>query len=148
MDVQRTGSFPGGPIDIAGNIEAGGTRGRSILRLEKNLTIQLVLLAAPFCGILLNGYEYGTQDHEHYLPEIIHWLDPSYFPGDYLLDEPSGESTLWIPAMAYLCRWLPLELVCFAGYLAFQYLLFWAVYHLALNITVEIALLHCSHCCW
>ena len=103
--------------------------------MEKSLWIHLVLLAAPFCGILLNGYEYGTQDHEHYLPEIIHRLDPSYFPGDYLFDEPSGESTLWIPAMAYLCRWLPLEPICFTGYLAFQYLLFWAVYHLALNIS-------------
>lgn len=104
------------------------------LRLETNVAINLVLLAAPFYGILINGYKYGTADQDFQIPEIIHLADPSCFPNDYLFDEPSGEYTLFLSAMAFLVRRFPLEVVCLVGHVVSHYLLCWAVYHISLNL--------------
>ncbi|MFC1597290.1 DUF6798 domain-containing protein [Planctomycetota bacterium] len=116
------------------SVERVSSSPRAELCLETRVPIHLVLLAMPFLAILLNGYLHGARDQEHYLPEIMHVADPSFFPKDYLFDEPSGEFTLWVRGMAFLARRFSLEAVCFLGYLVSQYVLFWAVYHVSLNV--------------
>ena len=104
------------------------------LRIEKSVAFNLLLLTAPFYGILVNGYQYGVQDHDLLIPEIIRLSDPSYFPNDYFFDDPSGEYTLWMPVMAFLARRCPLDVACLVGYVVSHYLLYWAVYHISLNL--------------
>lgn len=107
---------------------------RTKLRVETNVGVNVLLLALPFAGILVNGYEFGKHDHEHYIPEVMNLADPSYFPNDYLFVDPSGEYTFWLSGMAFLSRWLPLDAICLAAYLLFRYLSCWFIYHISYNL--------------
>jgi len=104
------------------------------IRIEKQPRVIVFLLLISAVGLLVNGYRYGFNDHAFYIPMIDRLVNPDLFPRDYLFDEPSGEYNFWILAMATLARFFPLEWIFFLGYILTRFALFWAIYHLSLNL--------------
>lgn len=104
------------------------------IKIEKNPWMILFLLLISILGLLVNGYRYGVSDQALYIPMIDRAVNPELFPNDYLFDEPSGEYNFWIPAMSILARFFSLEWIFFVGYVLTRFGLFWAIYHLSLNL--------------
>ena len=104
------------------------------IKIEKNPWVILFLLLIPILGLLVNGYRYGVSDQALYIPMIDRAVSPELFPNDYLFDEPSGEYNFWIPTMSILARFFSLEWIFFVGYVLTRFGLFWAIYHLSLNL--------------
>ena len=106
----------------------------SKIQIEKSPWVWLFLLFATIFGLMLNGYRYGASDQALYIPMIDRAVNPDLFPNDFLFDEPSGEYNFWVPTMATLARYVSLEWVFFVTYVLTRFGLFWAIYHLALNL--------------
>ena len=104
------------------------------IKIEKNPWAILFLLLIPILGLLINGYHYDTVDHALYIPMIDRTLEPTLFPNDYLFDEPSEEYNFWLPIITLLARFFPLEWIFFVGYVLTRLGLFWAIYHVSLNL--------------
>ena len=104
------------------------------IRIEKQPWVIVFLLLTSTVGLAINGYRYGFNDHAFYIPMIDRLVNPDLFPEDYLFDEPSGEYNFWIPAMAMLARFFPLNWIFFLGYILTRFALFWAIYHLSINL--------------
>ena len=104
------------------------------IKLEKNPWALLFLLLISLFGVLINGYRYDVVDHALYIPMIDKGLNPALFPHDYLFDEPSEEYNFWLPTITLLARFLPLEWIFFLGYVLTRFGLFWAIYHVSLNL--------------
>lgn len=65
-------------------------------------------------AFLARGYEFGKEDQNLYLPFVLHWLDPSLFPNDYLLTLGyARESISWV-AITGLAKFFPLEAIFFS----------------------------------
>ncbi len=89
-------------------------------------TLALYTLTA----FLARGYEFGKEDQNLYLPFVLHWVDPSLFPQDYLLTLGyARESLSWV-AIAGMARSLPLEAI----FLLLSVVLNYAVLLLAFRI--------------
>ena len=104
------------------------------IRIEKQPWVIVFLLLGSTIGLAINGYRYSFSDHAFYIPMIDRLVNPDLFLEDYLFDEPSGEYNFWIPAMAILAQVFPLEWIFFLGYILTRFALFWAIYHLSLNL--------------
>jgi len=104
------------------------------IKIEKNPWVLLFLLLTSIFGLLVNGYLYDIVDHALYIPMIDRMINPTLFPNDYLFDEPSEEYNFWVPTMATLARLFPLEWIFFVGYVTTRLGLFWAIYHVSLNL--------------
>ncbi len=90
----------------------------------------LVLLAAVL-ALFLNGYGYGAGDSELYIPLVEHAADSARFAGDYLFSEPTAGANLWVPAMGFLNRFVPTQVLFFTGHLLSLILIFASVLVLA-----------------
>jgi len=116
--------------------ERNGWKNQNVgyIKIEKNPWAILFLLLITILGLLINGYHYDTVDHALYIPMIDRTLEPALFPNDYLFDEPSEEYNFWLPIVTLLARLFPLEWIFFVGYVLTRFGLFWAIYHLSLNL--------------
>ena len=104
------------------------------IKIERNPWVILFLLLISIFGLLVNGYRYDVVDHALYIPMIDRAVNPALFPNDYLFDEPSEEYNFWVPTMATLARFFSLEWIFFVGYVLTRFGLFWAIYHVSLNL--------------
>ena len=104
------------------------------IQIEKSPWVWLFLLFVTILGLMLNGYRYGASDQALYIPMIDRAVNSELFPNDFLFDEPSGEYNFWVPLMATLARYFSLEWIFFLTYALTRFGLFWAIYHLALNL--------------
>lgn len=111
-----------------------GSKQNEKIIIDKNMLINFFLILLPVYVILINGYQFGKFDNEAYMSEVINKANPSFFHNDHLFNEPSGKCNFWIPVMAMLSRYFDLEKLCFAGYLLSVFIIFWAIYHISLNI--------------
>ncbi|MBD3182429.1 hypothetical protein GF312_09070, partial [Candidatus Poribacteria bacterium] len=102
--------------------------------IEKNPWAILFLLLITTLGLFINGYRYGVADQAMYIPMIDRIINPYLFPGDYLFEEASEGYNLWIPAVAFLSRFIPKEWLFFTGYIITRILLFWSIYHISMNL--------------
>jgi len=116
--------------------ESNGRKNSNIghIKIEKNPWAILFLLLISLFGLLVNGYRYDFVDHALYIPMIDRTLNPALFPNDYLFDEPSEGYNFWLPIITTLARFFPLEWMFFVGYLLTRFGLFWAIYHVSLNL--------------
>ena len=116
--------------------ERNGWKNRYVnyIKVEKNPWVILFLLLIPILGLLINGYRYDVVDHALYIPMIDRAVNPALFPNDYLFDEPSEEYNFWLPIITLLARFFPLEWIFFVGYALTRLGLFWAIYHVSLNL--------------
>lgn len=104
------------------------------IKIEKNPWVILFILLISIFALLINGYRYDVVDHALYIPMIDKSVNPDLFPNDYLFDEPSEEYNFWTPTMALLARFFSLEWIFFVGYALTRFGLFWAIYHVSLNL--------------
>jgi hypothetical protein len=91
----------------------------------------LFLAVITFVALCGNGYRFAYSDQTLYIPFIERAIHPEAFPKDYLLDLLSGNTTLWVPAVAFLARRLDLQWTFFIGHLVSLFGLLVAVYVLA-----------------
>jgi hypothetical protein len=104
------------------------------LKVEKNPWVILLILLISIIGLFINGYNYDIIDHAIYIPMIDRAINPALFPNDYLFDEPSEGYNFWLPIMTFLARFFPLEWIFFVGYILVNFVFFWSIYHISLNL--------------
>ena len=85
------------------------------IRIEKQPWIIVPLLPISVIGLLVNGYRYSFNDHAFYIPMIDRLVTPEIFPTDFIFDEPSEKYNFWIPVVAVLARFFPLDWTFFLG---------------------------------
>jgi hypothetical protein len=104
------------------------------IKIDNNPYTILFLFMIVILGMLINGYFYDFVDQAMYIPMIDRTLNPALFSNDFLFDEPSEEYNFWLPVIKLLARLFPLEWIFFVGYVLILFGLFWAVYHVSLNL--------------
>ncbi|GIV32552.1 MAG: hypothetical protein KatS3mg031_0087 [Chitinophagales bacterium] len=104
---------------------------------QPHFSLQDALLLAGVVLLSLigiNQYSYGLYNHYITIPFIKDSIDPSLYPGDYLVEQKKYLYTYFISVSAFLVKTLhiSLPLLFFLAYCVFLYLTFIAFFRLAL----------------
>jgi len=95
--------------------------------------VGLLLLAAASTQWL--GYRFGGSNHGIQIAILKHYIDPTLYAKDLLLESLDGYATYYCPLMAALARWTGnLQATCFAVFVAAHAASLAAVYLLATRV--------------
>ena len=96
--------------------------------------VYLALLFITVLSIWVQGYQSEGSDHAIHIVFVQHYNNPGLYPNDLFVDTLSHYYSLFWYGVAYIVRLIPVSAFFFALFLLSRFLLFHALFLLALEL--------------
>lgn len=98
--------------------------------MEK-IKFYLAIVILSLLSTFISGYRFAVSDQEIFIPYILKFQDPSLFKGDILFSQFTANASFYYQIMAYITKYINMEIAFFAGFLIIKSILFIGIFKIS-----------------